>query len=303
MFTYMLAAIFAIAGVALGAVNVWNNAIAINGGTFVLNDLTAIVAGLAILSALLSLALGSIAQHARVVAALAVATIIGCTFVPVGYTLNRVGGVADAKAGGAMAHNRQIERTRKQIASLGPKLDEQRMIAARECRGYVAGKSKAKRWPNCLTARGLIANYEADLAASNAALTRLGAYRVSDPAGRRLEALFGALMPAKRYQVAHPVVTAVTLELGVALLLTIAGIFATGGVSRRRVPTVIDATATEISPVVTALRSAGAASNRELARRLGWSETKTCRAVQTLVRDGTLRSEQHGRQKLIALVA
>ena len=95
---YIIAAIFAIAGIGLSAVNCWNNAVAINGGEFQLNDLTALVVGLAIAGALLSGAAGAAFNRSKVIGALCVVAILGCIITSIGYTLGRVGDVADARA-------------------------------------------------------------------------------------------------------------------------------------------------------------------------------------------------------------
>jgi hypothetical protein len=95
MSKYLAAVVFAIAGVGLGVINVWNKSVAINGGSFIRNDLTMLVSGLAIVSALLSLMLGPISRNSKVTATLAVVVIAGCVFTSVGYTLPRVGDVAD----------------------------------------------------------------------------------------------------------------------------------------------------------------------------------------------------------------
>jgi Meiotically up-regulated gene 113 len=99
MSKYIAAAAFATAGIGLGVINVWNNAVAVNGGTFVLNDLTALVTGLAVVSAMLALSLAAISRKSKITAALAVIVIAGCVFTSVGYTLARVGDVTDPTAG------------------------------------------------------------------------------------------------------------------------------------------------------------------------------------------------------------
>lgn len=306
---YLIFAVFTMAGIALGALNVWNNAMAINDGQLVFNDLTGIVAGLAVTGALLSLALGSIAKRSWIVGLMAAVVIVGCTVVSVGYTLKRVGGVSDAGAGDALAHNGRIKRTKGRLADLRSKLEKQREVAARECRGYKPGKSNPAKWPLCLTAQGLVGSYEADIAAANATLNRLGAPRVADSAGQRIEALLGGVgITAERYRTAHPVITAGTLELGVNLLLTVAGLFAASGGQRRRSEApgkpndgeMIDITPAD--PVERLLRQQRRAlTNTEIAKALGISPPAASQRVRRLIDAGAVRSERVGRKVAISL--
>ncbi len=296
-------AIFAIAGVGLGGVNVANNATAINGGEIVWNDLTLLVAGLAITGALLSAALASVIRRSLIVGSLMALTVLGCTATSLHYTLHRVGGVSDAGAHTALAHNAQLAHHRREVSRLTGEIEKQQTIAARECRGYRDGKSNPKRWPNCLTARGLVAQWTAQKTSAEAKLAALGAPRVTDPSAERVSQATGGLITPAQYRTLRPLVTAGSLELGCNLLFVVAGMFAPAG-GRRQRGSVIEAHAVDITPdpVVEALRLSGAASNRELAQRLGWSEAKTSRAVKRLRHEARVTSHQHGRQKLIALV-
>ena len=224
MSKYVAAVAFAIAGVGLGVINAWNNALAINGGQFVVNDLTALVAGLAIVSAMLSLALGEISRQSKVTAALAVLLICGCAFASVGYTLSRVGLVADNGVSDALGHNGEIERIEREITSLVGKRDLE--------------ESKGGCGPSCRA-------IERRLEGQRAALAGLGSRKVVDPAGERLEAVTGGWLTADRYRTLHPVVVAGTLELGVSLLLTVAGLFAD---SSRKAPVAMDITPGHAGP-------------------------------------------------------
>lgn len=274
---YLIAAVFATAGVALGVINTWNNAVQINGGSLIWNDLTAVVAGLAVTGALLSLGLGAIAQRSRLVACLAVVAIIGTIATSVGYTLGRVGSVADTGAADALAHNARLERAEQRVADL------RQQVVAEAANGGCGPQCRALK---------------SDLSAAQTQLDALGARRVEDPAGERIAAATGGLIPAAAYRTAHPVIVAGTLELGVSLLLSVAGLFAASG-QRRRAPRVIDITPEPVDPVLQALK-AGPVSNRELARRLGWSEAKTSRTVAQLTEAGTVTATREGRSKMIA---
>ena len=305
MTTYINAALFAIAGIALGSVNAWNNAVQVNGGAFELNDLTAVVAGLAIAGAMLSMSLASIAQRSRMVAALAVIAIAGCIATSVGFTLGRIGSVADAGAEKAEAHNAQYWRAKSDIKRLGPRIEKQRQVEALECRGFNPERDKPKIWPKCFTARGLLAAYEKDHQAASASLASLGSRKVVDPAGERLEAVFGGIgITADGYRTAHPVIVAGTLELGVSLLLTIAGLF---GATGRHEPRIIEGKAIDITPPdpVTALlqREGRALSNREVADRLGITPSAASQRVKLLADAGSVSRERIGRTVAIRLNA
>ena len=282
MFRFLAAVLFGTAGVALGGINVWNNATQVNGGHFAWNDLTAVVLGLAVAGGLLSLAIGAVSRKSKAVAALAVIAVIGCSATSVGYTLARVGSVADSGAADALAHNAKIERA----AKLVEKLDAERKAEAadggcgRECR-----------------------KIEARLAAALHAQDALGARRVVDPAGERLEAVTGGWISAKSYHTAHPVIVAGSLELCVSLLLTVAGLFAASGTAQKP-HQVIDVEAVEIHPVAAALQSQSRpVTNREIAALLGVSEATAHRYVDHAVRSGIAAKERDGRAMAIRLIA
>jgi hypothetical protein len=277
----ILCVLFTSAGIGLGAVNVWNNAMAINGGSFRLNDLTMLVAALAVTGALLAVASPALFGRSVIVGLLAMATVIGCTTTSLHYTIHRVGGVSDAGAAEALAHNIRIDRAVIKVRTLAT-------AEQAECATGIG--------PQCRDLRKKLDAAEAGLAA-------LGAPRVVDPSAERISrAAFGLITPGQ-YRTVRPLITAASLELGCNLLLVVAGLFAPSGSSRRQRGSVIEATAVDITPcpVTEALQLSGAASNRELAQRLGWSESKTSRAVATLRRAGAVTTKQHGRQKLIAL--
>lgn len=264
------AAIFAIVGGSLGCINVWNNATQVNGGTFVVNDLTAVVCGLAVASALLSLALGAIAKRSAITTALAVVAIIGCTITSVGYTLGRVGDAADQGAAAALAHNAQIERAEALVSQLDNERKEE--AANGGC------KTECKK-------------IEKRLDDARASLAALGVRQVTDPAGERIEAISGGWITAVGYRTAHPAIVAGALEISVSLLLTIAGLFAA---SPQRQATVIDIT--PINPVLAVLPPGRAISNKALARQLGLSEATASRRVRDLRRQGLLTVERKGRE-------
>lgn len=274
-------ALFASAGVALGVINAWNNATAINGGSFQWNDLTMLVVGLAVTGALLSAAMWSLFGRSIIVGLVCLATVIGCTTTSLHYTLHRVGGASDTGAAEALDHNARIDSATTKVKNL----------------------TTAER-DECATGIGpLCRDKRRKLAAAEVALAALGARRVVDPSAERVSRAMFGMVSAEQYRTALPMITAASLELGCNLLLVVAGLFAPSGSSRNRRDSVIEGEARDItpSPVIEALRLTGATSNRELALRLGWTESKTSRAVARLRRAGAVTSEQHGRQKLIAI--
>lgn len=284
LFKYLSACFLASCGIGLGAINVWNNAIAINGGDFVLNDLTALVAGLALLAALLSVSLGAVTRKSTVAGVLCVLAIAGCVFTSVGYTLGRVGSVADSGASEALSHNARIELVESEVRALTEKRD------AEEANGGCGPQCRA---------------IEKRLEAQRATLAGLGSRMVVDPAGERLEAVTGGWLTAAQYRTAHPVVTAATLELGVSLLLTIAGLFWPKHTAPRLAPVVgemIDITPAD--PLVALLkRHPRGLTNDDVAAALSVTKSAASQRVSKLVDAGRISRQRVGREVQIKLLA
>lgn len=310
---YTVAGILAILGGVAAAVNVESNAIAINGGQWVFNDLTRIVATLAVVGAIASMMSGVLWRLSVLWSVVAVAVFAGATYTSVGFTLDRVGQMQDNRTAAARHHNRRIIETRGGIAAHTATISQQQEIAARECRGYNPPSDPARRtaydqrWPNCLTARGLIEAAEAKHAAATALLATLGAPKPVDPAGERYAALTGGWLTAERYQISQPFAAAWTLELGVNLLFAAAGLFAAGPRRRTIAPQGQIEPAGQAVTVITpadiahrALIQAGRPlSNGELAELLGWHETKTSRNIKLLRADNRVISQRDGQRVLI----
>lgn len=281
MFRYLIAAVFATAGVGLGTVNVWNNAMSINGGELVFNDLSLLVAGLAIASAMLAASAGAVWTRSKLVGALCVLAVIGCTITSVGYTLGRVGDKADDRAAEALEHNAKLERAEQRVARLvGDVRDE-------AARGGCGPKCRALK---------------EDLAAAERALASLGARRVVDPAGERIEAVTAGLWSADHYRTAHPVITAATLELCVSLLLTVAGlIWSPARVRETRVEII---NPEPVDPILRALQLSGGrvGSNNELAEMLRLPAPRVTERVRLLESAGAVRTYRDGKSKVIELV-
>ncbi len=200
-----LALVFASAGVGLGVINAWSNASAMHGGSFVWDDATFMVAGLAASSALLSTAVGIVWARSKMAATTCLVAIILCTYVSVGYTLTRVGALSDHSAQGALAHNAAIKRLEDRITNLP------REIQAERDRGGCGNLCK-----------GLMR----ELQTVRERLNQFGDRKVVDSAGSRIEAMTGGWLTAEWHRTLHPAATAVGLELSVALLLGLSGMFA-----------------------------------------------------------------------------
>lgn len=294
MSRYCISAIFAIAGLALLVVNTGNNVAEITRTEWAM-DTVAVVVGLSIMAALLSLFLARIWGLSWVCGLVALTVTIGCAATSMRLTMDRIGGVdEDSKHGGRVINGR-IQRADAEVERLQRLIESQRPIAARECRGHIEGRSDPKRWPNCLTAQGLIDQYEAGMATAKAERVKLGeAVTVERHSERFLGWVFGP-NAGRASAMIQPVMIASLLEVGTALLLSIAGLFASSG--GRRQPPIIDVT--PIDPAVAVLK-AGPLSNRQLAARLGWSESRASRHIQALASDGLVSVARDGKRKLIA---
>lgn len=277
--SYIIGALLASAGVALGVINVWQNAVAINGGAAEVNDLTAFVAALAVLSALASYVAGVARRRWPLAALVGVLIVIGCTITSVHYTLTRVGGQADGAAANALEHNAKLARAEERVAWLVSEVEAE---AARGGCGR-----------NCRALKG-------DLDAARAALDALGGPRVVDPAAERIEAATGGLWASNHYRVALPVIQAVTIEAGVAWLLFMSGQFFGLGLQRRRQPVV---QVVEVDPIVRAIQEAGGRveSNRRLAALADMQAPRVSERVKLLQLEGVIKTSKQGRQVVYEL--
>lgn len=276
---YIIGAILAMAGVALGAVNVWQNAVAINGGLTEWNDLTAFVAALAILSSLASIVAGTVRHRWPVATLTGLLIVAGCTITSVHYTLTRIGGQADTSAQSALEHNARLARAEERVANL-----------------RAEAKAEAARGGCGRKCRELLETVKAAQEAADA----FGAPRVVDPAAERIEAATGGLWASKHYRVALPVIQAVTIEAGVAWLLFMAGQF----FGLRRPEKVRVEVLEPIDPIVRALELAGgrAGSNNELAELVRLPAPRVTERVKMLEASGVLTTYRVGKNKIIELV-
>jgi hypothetical protein len=222
---YLISAIFAIAGVGLFSVNTANNLAEINRGAFAW-DTSAVIVGLATMSALLSLGLTRIWRTSIGIGCAAALVIVGCMTTSVRLTVDRIGGIEDDGKRVSRNHNGAIDRVEANIARWREKLAVQRPIAALECRGYTAA-ANPKVWPKCMTARALIATYEAKLDGARAQRAGLGErISVGRHSERVIDWLFG-VSAGRAMTLMQPVLIAGLLEVGTALMLGLAGLFAT----------------------------------------------------------------------------
>ena len=270
----VLAAITTVA-VALSLVNWWLSSIAANNGVFVFNDMTALIGVNQVLAVVASSAavwLWTVKQRSWSV--VAVVVVLGCTVTDMHYTIKRVGSMSDTGVEDARGHNVLISRAYTRVEEL--KAD----VRAEAARGGCGKQCRI---------------IKADLAQAQMTLASLGARRVEDSAAERVSAAFGGRFTPDQYRKALPVITAVALSLGCSLLFAMVTIMAMAGqVAAQRI---IDVTP---NPVIAELEQ-GATSNRELAKRLGWSEDKTSKQVKKLCASGMVKSEQRGRCKMISL--
>ena len=275
---YLLAAIVGVVGLGGLIIDTWSNVVSIGGGVIRWDDNTAYVIGIASASALAGLFCPfALQRHRAIGLILAIGWALG-TLYSVGASLDRVGGAKDRAHHVVASTNARIKRLDARIAELR---------AMREAESKLGGCGK-----RCMTLQAKLETAERDL-------DGVGIEQIDDPGGQRIEALtFGAVRAAD-YRLFHPVVGVVALTALFNGLLLLAGAILAAG--SKRAPVVIDAEATEIDPIVQDLRANGSASNRELARRLGWSETKASRRVKLLTEQGSVQAQQVGRSKVIAL--
>lgn len=278
---YLIAAAFAIAATLMGAVNAYNNAMAINHGRFVLNDLTMLVSGLAIAAAMIFLVLPIVWKHSKSGAVVAFIAATLCTITSTHYTVTRVGGLTDTNASTAISHNAKLQRAIDKVDVLAKdKRAECATGYGRKCRGLMK-----------------------DLKAAETALAGIGARMVVDPAAERFSAAVGGAITPEQYRTALPLITGMAPDLVIGVLFMIAGVFLQ--LTMKPAPVTVTAEVVRVEPahpVIAALRDHGATSNRELARRLGWQESRTSKAVARLKADGLVTSEQTGRNKVISVV-
>ncbi|MCB1511398.1 MAG: hypothetical protein KDJ36_10885 [Hyphomicrobiaceae bacterium] len=294
-----IACLFATAGLAVLTVNTGNNLTEINRVTFAW-DTTGVIIALAATSALLSFFFGRIWRLSRAAGLAALLIIGGCMTTSVLLTTDRIGAVEEEGKDAGRDRNGRIRRLDQDIARLSEKADAQRPVAARECRGYRDGSSDPKRWPICLTARALMADYE----------TTLGETRDTR---RHSEKVLGwAFGPRAGHTIAmtRPVLVALLLEFGTSLLLTVAGLFAPRG--RRPEPVVIDEgrmidiTPSVMDPALVAVltdarRRQRALTNDDVAEALGVHKSVASLRVSRLVTAGLVRRDRIGRQVAITL--
>lgn len=296
---YAIGGVLATAALAGLAVDTWSNYEAMTAGKGFNMDVGAYVIGIALLGALAGLCFPLAFKHNKVAGiVLVLGWLFGVIF-SIGASIDRVGAAKDGKVQARQTVNARVTRAEAAVERYQKRLDNQRSVAARECRGYREGKSKPSRWPKCLTARDLMQQYEARLDAAIAKRDGLGITGATDPGGARIEALFLGAITAKQWRTYHPIMGVMALTALFNGLLLVAGSMLAG--TSHAAPRVIEAEAVEIDPVIWAVRTGGPASNRELAKRLGWTEAKTSRAVSRLRGEGRLISNQAGRAKLIAL--
>jgi hypothetical protein len=311
---YFTALVFASVGIALLFTNIWNNAAAINGGELVFNDLTAVVAGMAIGGALLSISIGAVAKKSTVGALLSMLLILGCTATSVHYTLSRIGGVADSSVAVGDNHARQskllaaeIDGHKKSAEIWEQRLTDAKTGIANECNGKPPKSLNRKSWPNCRShddsadiARDKLASLSAQISTARSALINMGPAPVTSPVAQRYADLVG--IPVATYRNAMPIVTAFSLEGLVNMLFVIAGLFMASVPNTSSAPIHQMKDVTPPDPIVDVLQRVGRpVNNGELANLTGLSGATAHRRVADLVSTGRVSKTRNGREVQIRL--
>jgi hypothetical protein len=297
IYRYIPAAIFAIAGSALLAVNVSNNVAEISRVAFAW-DTAAVVVGLSGASALLSLFLARIFGLSWLTGLLAAAIILGCTATSVRLTADRIGAVNTDAAQPIIDANEKIGRLEHRIESLRKIIADQTPIEARECARFSPSRHKAEAWPNCFDARGAIAAAQTELPVRLAERNELGEKR--DPQGFSARFLGWIAGPraAAASDMIQPVMMAVLLEAATALLLMVSGLLVPASAQPVRAPIVeqmIDITPAD--PVVALLRQhRRGLTNDDIGTALGVSKSAASQRVTKLVAAGMVTRQRVGRE-------
>lgn len=232
MFARILAGgLFSLAGLALLAVNTGNNVVEITRTGWAW-DTVAVLVGLALTSALLSLSLAAVWRKSKASAVIGALIIAGCMVTSVTLTVDRIGGVLDDSKQVSRNINGKILRAKAAIKSLSDRIQVQREIEAVECKGYVEGVSNASGWPRCTKAKGLIAAYQDELDTVRRERATLGEIVTVESHSERFLAWVAGPKAGVASEMVRPVITALSLEFGTSLLLSIAGMFFASGPRR-----------------------------------------------------------------------
>ena len=297
--TLIFSALFACAGVGLLIINTANNLAEINRVAFAI-DTSAVVIGLAAMSALFSLFFAQIWRMSRCWGFLIVVIMIGCMSTSMRLTADRIGDVAETGKQPGRNTNGRITRLDATIGSWEGKLETQRPMAALECRGYTEA-SNPRNWPKCLTARALISQYEARLEATYAERSRLGETLTVERHSERFIAWMFGTKAQRATSLFHPVIIAGLLELGTMAMFGIAGLFAVAC----REPGRANAATLELvpaDPVVALLaRRQQTLTNQEIAQCLGISPSAASQRVKLLTASGTVTRQRVGKHVAIRL--
>ena len=273
---YIIGIALATAGIIGLSVDTLNNVKAM-GGEY---DVALYVATISILGAVAGLAGPFSIKRNMLVGFVLMVGWAGATLFSIGASIDRIAGAKDDKVRASVSLNDERKRINKRIKDLTAKRDKE-----------------AKRG-GCKT---ICMRWQDKLERLEEKRDNLGSAATVHSGGKRIEALTFGPVRAEQWQLAHPVVGVVALSLMVNALFVIAGGMLATSPTKQVIASVQVAEVLPPSPVVQALKIAGPINNRELAKRLGWSESRTSREGNSLRRSGMLSSKQHGRAKLIAL--
>ena len=141
--------------------------------------------------------------------------------------------------------------------------------------------------------------WQAKLEAAEQRRDRIGSTGETNPGGTRIESVTLGVVTAGDYRQNHPVVGVIALTVLFNGLFLMAGSLLASATAKP--VATIEPAAPVVDPIVIELQVNGPANNRELARRMGWSEATVSRRVKRLCAQGSIKAEQIGRSKLIAL--
>ena len=276
--SYLLATILALCAVGGLVVDTWSNVVAIGGGAFKRDDTTAYVIAIAILSALAGLSSSMAYQRHRFLGSILVLGWALGTGFSIGASIDRIGGAKDRAFHAVASRNALAERLDQEIHRLRVLRDEE------------ANRGGCGR--RCMI-------WQAKLEAAEQRRDRIRAAGEANPGGTRVEAMTLGVVTASDYRQYHPVVGVIALTVLFNGLFLMAGSLLASATAKPEAA--IEPAPPRVDPIVLDLQVNGPANNRELARRIGWSEATVSRRVKRLCAQGRIKAEQIGRSKLIAL--
>ena len=261
--SYILATILALCAVGGLVVDTWSNVVAIGGGAFKRDDTTAYVIAIAILGALAGLVSSMAFQRHRDLGSILVLGWALGTVFSIGASIDRIGGAKDDAFHAVATRNALAERIDQEIHSL-------RVLRAEEANHGGCGR-------RCMI-------WQAKLETAEQRRISFGAAGETNSGGLRVEPITFGVVTASDYRQLHPVVGVIALTVLFNGLFLMAGSLLASATEKPEAA--IEPAAPRVDPIVLDLQVNGPANNRELARRIGWSEATVSRRVKTALRAG-----------------